>query len=92
MNRKTQRFVILFLCLSSTGYVGCQSKKVETETYNKNSDAIEVIDTQNATAYYNRGNAKWSLGDKQGALLDLSKAGELGYIEAYDVIKKIQRR
>jgi len=28
------------------------------------------------------------LGDKNGACLDWSKAGELGYIEAYDAIKE----
>jgi len=39
-------------------------------------------------AYDNRGYAKYSLGDKDGACLDWSKAGELGYSDAYDAIKK----
>ncbi len=34
------------------------------------------------------GVAKLDLGDKQGACLDWSKAGELGYEKAYDAIKE----
>ena len=50
------------------------------------SKAIE-IDPKDAVAYNNRGIAKYSLKDINGACLDWSKAGELGY-DAYDVIKK----
>ena len=32
--------------------------------------------------------AKYNLGDKEGACLDWSKAVELGYKEAYEMIKK----
>lgn len=39
-------------------------------------------------AYCNRGVAKFFLNDKEGGCLDLSKAGELGFREAYDLIKK----
>jgi Flp pilus assembly protein TadD len=46
------------------------------------------IDPNNAEAYYGRGIAKYKLGDKSGACLDLRKAGELGYEKAYEAIKK----
>lgn len=39
-------------------------------------------------AYYNRGLAKVNLNDKEGGCLDLSRAGELGYQEAYEAIKQ----
>ena len=39
-------------------------------------------------AYYNRGIAKIQLGQKDSGCLDLSKAGELGYMDAYDAIKE----
>ena len=41
-----------------------------------------------AEAYYNRGFAKRELKDKYGACADYSKAGELGYSDAYNKIKK----
>jgi tetratricopeptide (TPR) repeat protein len=52
--------------------------------YNK---AIE-LDPKDADAYINRGNAKYGNGDKKGACLDWSKAGELGTALAYEIIKK----
>ena len=52
--------------------------------YNK---TIE-INPNYASAYYNRGIAKYNLGDKIGACLDWSKAGELGNINAYELIKR----
>ena len=41
-----------------------------------------------AEAYYSRGITKKQLNDKDGACFDLSKAGELGDMKAYDMIKK----
>jgi tetratricopeptide (TPR) repeat protein len=41
--------------------------------------------------YSNRGMAKYLMNDKAGACLDWSKAGELGDMEAYDMIKKYCR-
>ncbi len=41
-----------------------------------------------AEAFYNRGFAKRELKDKYGACADYSKAGELGYSDAYTKIKK----
>ena len=53
--------------------------------YNK---AIQ-LDPKNALAYYNRGLAKLLLGQKDSGCLDLSKAGVLGYSQAYDAIKQV---
>jgi hypothetical protein len=39
-------------------------------------------------AYYNRGSAKYNLNQKNSACLDWSKAGELGFSEAYDAIQR----
>lgn len=51
------------------------------------SKAIEL--TPNfADAYYLRGNIKAQSGNMDSACLDWSKAGELGYSEAYDRIKE----
>jgi tetratricopeptide (TPR) repeat protein len=41
-----------------------------------------------ARAIFSRGKVKKELGDLNGACLDWSKAGELGYVEAYDMIQK----
>ena len=38
--------------------------------------------------YINRGLAKLGLGQKDSGCLDFSKAGELGYSEAYQSIKE----
>lgn len=42
----------------------------------------------NGNHYYNRGIAKLNLGQKAAGCLDLSKAGELGYEEAFELIKE----
>ncbi len=49
--------------------------------------AIE-LDPNDAEAYGGRGLAKILLGQKDSGCLDLSKASKLGYMGAYDVIKK----
>jgi hypothetical protein len=41
-----------------------------------------------ADAYYGRGFAKYYSNDKNGACLDWSQAGELGYADAYSTIKE----
>jgi regulator of sirC expression with transglutaminase-like and TPR domain len=46
---------------------------------------------KDANAYTLRGGAKYELGDKSGALEDLSQAGELGLEEASKAIRKIQK-
>jgi len=50
--------------------------------------AIE-LDPNNAKAYRGRGLAKIFLGQKDSGCLDLSKAGELGYSDTYEVIKEL---
>ena len=45
------------------------------------------LNPDNDKAYYNRGNAKYYLDDKNGACKDWSKAGELGYSDAYTNIQ-----
>ena len=47
-----------------------------------------TLNPDDALAYCTRGAAKYNLGDKNGCCLDFSKAGELGYEDAYDLIKK----
>jgi len=64
------------------------------EAYSNNRGAIEdynkaiEINPKLAEAYYNRGLAKLFLSKKDSGCLDLSKAGELGYSEAYEAIKE----
>lgn len=43
-----------------------------------------------AEAYFNRGITRLSMGDKQRGLDDLRKAGELGIVDAYSIIKRMQ--
>ena len=52
-----------------------------TEAINRNPEFAE--------AYYNRGLTRLSLGDAAKGIADLSKAGELGIVEAYSIIKKM---
>lgn len=54
--------------------------------YNK---AIE-IEPQFAEAYFNRGIAKLSIGETPSGLDDLRKAGELGIVQSYSIIKRMQ--
>jgi tetratricopeptide (TPR) repeat protein len=54
------------------------------EEFNK---AIE-IEPEFAEAYYNRGLVKVLLNDVDGGAKDLSRAGELGIAEAYNVLKR----
>lgn len=49
--------------------------------------AIE-LDNKFAAAYYNRGLVQIYLKESKKGFIDLSRAGELGIINAYDVIKK----
>ena len=54
--------------------------------YNK---AIE-LEPQFAEAYFNRGTAKLSIGETSAGLDDLRKAGELGIVQSYSIIKRMQ--
>jgi len=55
-----------------------------------NSDFNKAIELnpKNSRAYYVRGLAKIGLGQKDSGCLDLSKADEMGYFEAYESIKQ----
>ena len=54
--------------------------------YNK---AIE-LEPQFAEAYFNRGIAKLSIGETSAGLDDLRKAGELGIVQSYSIIMRMQ--
>jgi tetratricopeptide (TPR) repeat protein len=47
-----------------------------------------IITPKFPDAWYGRATIKYYLKDKEGACLDWSKAGELGYSKAYDAIKE----
>lgn len=61
------------------------------------SDAIEMYDKAieleplMGEAYYNRGYVYFKLGNKEVAEYDVSKAGELGVVAAYNLLKHITR-
>jgi tetratricopeptide (TPR) repeat protein len=52
------------------------------------SEAI-LRDPEFAEAYFNRGLSRLSLGDAERGIADLSKAGELGLSNAYNIIKRM---
>ena len=58
--------------------------RVALQDFNK---AIE-LNPKLAEAYGARGLSKIKLGQKDSGCLDLSKAGEMGYMKVYDVIKE----
>lgn len=51
--------------------------------------AIE-IDPEFAQAYFNRGLSYIRLGNREKSFADLSKAGELGVLEAYNILKRMK--
>ena len=53
-----------------------------------NYNSIIKIDSTSAQAYYLRGEIKIKLEEFDSACLDFKKAGELGYFDAYEKIKK----
>jgi tetratricopeptide (TPR) repeat protein len=61
------------------------------DAYNDYTRAIELY-PYFADAYYNRGVVQIYMKDTSKGLLDLSKAGELGIKEAYDVISSIRHQ
>ena len=56
------------------------------------SDYTEAIklEPQFAEAYFNRGLARLAVGETVSGLDDLRKAGELGVVESYSIIKRMQ--
>ena len=69
------------------GNIRCLQKnfRVALTDYN---EAIER-NPDFAEAYFNRGLTRLYLGDTERGIADLSKAGELGVIDAYSIIKKM---
>ncbi|QZE14783.1 tetratricopeptide repeat protein [Halosquirtibacter laminarini] len=65
-------------------YIKMEDYNNAIEYYNK---AVEVFPAF-AEAYFNRGLTKIYLKDIEGGALDLSKAGELGMVQAYNIIKR----
>lgn len=49
------------------------------------------IEPQFAEAYFNRAIARLSIGDTDNGISDLRKAGELGIVESYSIIKRMQK-
>jgi len=77
-------------------FVYAYYNRANIQGYRKNfreavADYTEAINRnpQFAEAYYNRGLTRLSLGDAENGKADLSKAGELGIVEAYSIIKKM---
>ena len=58
------------------------------EALNAYSKAIE-LDATLGEAYYNRGFVYLKIGNKEKGILDLSKAGELGVIPSYNLLKRL---
>lgn len=53
-------------------------------------DTAIALDPSFGEAWYNRGLTQFQAGDKRGAFSDLSKAGELGIIESYNLLKRMK--
>ena len=69
------------------GNLRCSQKDFRAAVLDYN-EAISR-DPEFAEAYFNRGLARLSLGDANRGIADLSKAGELGIINAYNIIKRM---
>ena len=83
---KKDQYSVLSFAFEERGYAKSQFK----DYLGAIADYTEAIsyDPGNSQAYFYRGWAKLSLGKKDDGCLDLSKAGELGYSEAYNYIRK----
>jgi tetratricopeptide (TPR) repeat protein len=89
-------FVILLFCTfgygqTATEYFDRGNVKYKLEDYqgaiSDYNKAIK-IDPRDRKAYYNRGAAKLMLDLIDSGCLDLSKAGELGFEKAYEMIRE----
>ncbi|MDY0083702.1 MAG: tetratricopeptide repeat protein [Ignavibacteriaceae bacterium] len=65
-----------------------QSKAGDLSGAIVNYNSILKIDSTSAKGFYLRGISLLSLNDDDNACTDLKKAGELGYFDAYEMIKK----
>lgn len=84
------------LHLSPSMVIALYNKAVVMHKMGRRSEALSlytaVIDAPNAPAeaFFNRGLIYLSLGDRQNGRKDLSKAGELGIYQAYNILKRIK--
>lgn len=85
-DKRAEQALILF----KEAYDDAQDGNVH-EAIDKLNQAIELNDAF-AEAYYNRGLLRLLLDDNALAIKDLSKAGELGIVSAYNIIKKNQKK
>jgi tetratricopeptide (TPR) repeat protein len=67
----------------------CTQKDFKTAIYNY-SKAIEK-DVDFAEAYFNRGLTYLFIGDNANGLADLSKAGELGIYQSYNLLQRFSK-
>jgi len=77
------------LALFNSAYKKAQKGEVQDAI--KDLDTVIELDKNFAEAYYNRGLLKLLIEDMT-ATSDLSKAGELGIYQAYNIIKKHQKK
>jgi tetratricopeptide (TPR) repeat protein len=66
----------------------CAEQKDFKSAISDYTEAIRV-EPELAEAYFNRGLVRLFQGDKERGLADLSKAGELGIVNAYSIIKRM---
>ncbi len=66
----------------SIGYMRVKSYREALKWANQGLEK----DPENPHAYMQRGEVKYLMGDKKAACLDWSKAGDYGYLHAFDVI------
>lgn len=67
---------------------------LEQKNYEKAIDLYTKaihIDTEFAEAYFNRGIAYLMMNDEKNAINDLSKAGELGVYQSYNILKRLMK-
>ena len=76
----------LFFGYYNRAFIYLKQKKYEKAM--EDLDKAIELEPEFAEAFYNRGLTKIFLDDTNGGALDLSKAGELGLVEAYSVIKR----
>ncbi|MFV0397882.1 MAG: tetratricopeptide repeat protein [Bacteroidales bacterium] len=76
-----------FYAIYNRGNIKCAEKNYRYAIIDY-TEAIR-IEPDFAEAYYNRGLVYLFLGDNQKGIMDLSKAGEMGIVSAYNIIKRI---
>ena len=75
----------VFACIQ---YANVYAKNGEIERADRNFNQVLRLDKDIAEAYFNRGLTHIFLGNNRQGISDLSKAGELGIVSAYNIIKR----